>query len=65
MTEAEMAILKAIQLIDVQWGNGRFDKAELVHTLREGLPKPLPPRTVKRPTTQASDLLGLDDTGGH
>jgi hypothetical protein len=60
-----MAILKAIQLIDVQWGNGRFDKAELMHTLREGLPKPAPDRTIKRPAAQATELLGLDDNGGH
>jgi hypothetical protein len=33
--------------------------------LEEGLPKPAAPKLVKRPATQAADLLDLDDNGGH
>jgi hypothetical protein len=33
--------------------------------LEEALPKPAAPKLVKRPATQAADLLDLDDNGGH
>ncbi|MCO4257384.1 hypothetical protein [Pseudarthrobacter cellobiosi] len=63
-TEAEMAIRQALHELDVQRGNGVFNIPVLRRILEQGMHHE-PERLVRRPVSQASDLLGLDDTGGH
>lgn len=64
MTEAEMAIRKALQELDVQKGNGIINLPELRRILQAGLPV-VPERVVKRDSAQGAGLLDLDDVGGH
>lgn len=64
MTEAEMAIRKALQELDVQKGNGIINLPELRRILQAGLPV-TPERVVKRDSAQGAGLLDLDDVGGH
>ena len=63
-TEAEMAIRQALYELDLQRGAGVFNIPALRRILEAGVPRE-PERVVRRPVAQASDLLGLDDTGGH
>lgn len=63
-TEAEMAIRQALHELDLQRGNGVFNIPVLRRILEQGVHRE-PERVVRRPAAQASDLLGLDDTGGH
>lgn len=66
MTEAEMAIRKALHEMDLQKGNGIFNLPALRQILERGLvPDPAPVRVVRRAAVQGAELLGLDDTGGH
>lgn len=64
MTEAEIAIRNALHELEVQKGNGIFNIPALRRILQEGLTVE-PDRVVKRPIAQASELLNLDETGGH
>lgn len=69
MTESEMAIKKALHELEVQRGNGVFDIPALRRILETGLVTVIDrtgtDRTVKRPVAQATELLDLDDNGGH
>jgi len=64
MTDAEMAIKQALHELELQKGNGVFNLPVLRRILEGGLVVE-PERVVRRPATQSTGLLDLDDNGGH
>lgn len=64
MTEADMAIRRALHELAMQRGNGVINLPVLQGILEAGLPT-VPVRVLRRPAVQGEDLLGLDDIDGR